>query len=160
MKSKLSLIATLLTATSLFVVPATAQDKGPHDSAIKARQGLMQLYGFSMGILGAMAKEKVPYDAAAASSAASNLLAASSMDQSAMWPAGSHNEDAANATNRALPAIWDTYPKVAEAGKSFGEAVVALNAAAGGGLDSLKGAMGDVGKGCKGCHDDFRAKRK
>lgn len=137
-----------------------ASDDGPHDKAIKARQALMQLYSFNLGILGGMAKGKIDYDAEAASVAADNLLAAVSMNQSAMWPAGSHNGDDANRKNRALPAIWDTYPKIAEASKAMDEAAAAMQAAAGNGLGELKGAMGAVGKSCKGCHDDFRAKKK
>lgn len=156
---KVKILVTLSIAVCLSAV-VSAKDKGPHDGAIKARQGLMQLYSFNMGILGAMAKGKVDYDAEAATVAAANLLAAVSMNQSAMWPPGSDSENAANGKNRALPAIWDTYPKIAEAGKSMNEAAVALNAAAGGGLDTLKEAMGPAGKSCKGCHDDFRAERK
>lgn len=155
---KSGIVATLVLALAFPLIGA-AKD-GPHDKAIKARKALMQVYSFNLGILGAMAKEKVDYDADAASAAAGNLLAAVSMDQGAMWPPGSDSETAGNAENRALPAIWDTYPKVAEAGKAMHEAATALNAAAGGGLDALKGAMGDAGKSCKGCHDDFRMKKE
>ncbi|MBX2885014.1 MAG: cytochrome c [Granulosicoccus sp.] len=150
-----SLLIALLVSASSF-----AQDKGPHDNAIKGRQALMQVYGFNMGILGAMAKEKAPYDADAAKAAANNLFLAMSMDQSAMWPQGSDNETAGNMKNRALAAIWTTYPKVAEAGKTSFAAAEELNAVAGDGLKALQSAMGGVGKGCKGCHDDFRAKKK
>lgn len=148
------LLAAIVSASSF------AQDKGPHDNAIKARQGLMQLNAFSLGILGAMAKEKVPYDADAATAAANNLFLTMSIDQSAMWPQGSDNETGGNRENRALPAIWSTYPKITEAGKAAFTAVEELNAVAGGGLQALQAAMGAAGKGCKGCHDDFRAKRK
>jgi cytochrome c556 len=156
---KVRLVA-LLTA-SLIAAPASfAKDDGPHDKAIKARQALMQLYSFNLGILSGMAKGKVDYNAEAASAAANNLLASVSMDQSAMWPPGSHNGDEANRKNRALPAIWDTYPKIVDAGKSMNEAATELQAVAGNGVDALKSAMGAAGKSCKGCHDDFRAKKK
>ncbi len=150
-----SFLLALLVATS-----SIAQDKGPHDNAIKGRQALMQLYSFNMGILGAMAKEKAPYDADAAKSAANNLVMAMSMDQSAMWPQGSDSESAGNKKNRALAKIWTTYPKISEASKASFAAAEDLNAAAGNGLDALKAAMGAAGKGCKGCHDDYRAKKK
>lgn len=159
MKSRM-FVPSLLVAIGLAFTPVFAADGGPHAKAIKARQGLMQVYGFSMGTLAAMAKEKMPYDAAVASGAAGNLLAAISMDQSLMWPEGSDSENAENATNRALPEIWSTYPKIAEKGKAMAEAATALNDAAGNGLEALQGAMGAAGKGCKGCHDDFRAEKK
>jgi len=31
---------------------------------------------------------------------------------------------------------------------------------AGNGLEALQSSIGDVGKSCKGCHDDYRAKKK
>lgn len=145
----------LFTASSVF-----AEDEGPHDKAIKARQSLMQLYSFNLGILAGMAKGKIDYDADAATAAADNLLAAVSMNQSAMWPAGSHSEDAANRKNRALEAIWTTYPKITEASKAMATAATDMQAVAGNGLDAVKGAMAAAGKGCKGCHDDFRAEKK
>ena len=76
---------------------------GPHDKAIKARQAMFQSYSFNLGILGAMAKEDRPYDAAVATEAANNLSAAANFGQSQMWPQGSDNATEGNATNRALP---------------------------------------------------------
>lgn len=153
-----------LTAIASLVVVSTvsfAQDnKGPHDDAIKARQGLMQVRGFYMGILGAMAKGKMDYDADLAALSAASLHTASAMNTSPMWPAGSDDGDPANAENRALAAIWDTFPDVAEKGKSLVAATEAMMPVAGQGLDALKDSIGDVGKACKGCHDDFRAEKK
>lgn len=147
--------AVLLVCSSLVF----AEDDGPHDKAIKARQSLMQLYSYNIGILAAMAKDKMEYNAELATEAASNLLAVNSLGQSTLWPEGSDNANPENAENRALPAIWETYPKIAEKGKALNEAVVAMAAEAGNGLDALKGNIGAVGEGCKGCHDDFRAEK-
>lgn len=155
-----AVIVTVISMVLFTTSNAFAEDDGPHDKAIKARQSLMQLYSFNLGILAGMAKGKVDYDADAATAAADNLLAAVSMNQSAMWPPGSHSEDAANRKNRALEAIWTTYPKITESGKAMATAATDMQAAAGNGLDALKGAMAAVGKGCKGCHDDYRAEKK
>ncbi|MFK7993938.1 MAG: cytochrome c [Granulosicoccus sp.] len=133
---------------------------GPFDKAIKARQAMFQIYGFNIGLLGAMAKEKMPYDAAIAAEAAANLNAAANLGQSQMWPPGSDNATAGNATNRALPALWETYPAAVEKGDALKEAAAAMAAVAGDGLGALQGAMGDLGASCKGCHDDFRAEKK
>lgn len=146
-------------ASCLIVVSAEA-DSGPHDDAIKARQALMQIYSFNTGILTAMAKEKIEYDATAASDAAANLLAAVSMKQGAIWPMGSDSETEGNRKNRALPTIWTTYPKIMEPSKAMHTAAVAMNEVAGNGLESLQGAIRDVGKSCSGCHKEFRAEKK
>ncbi|MFK7859765.1 MAG: cytochrome c [Granulosicoccus sp.] len=138
---------------------ATAAD-GPFDDAIKARQAMFQIYGFNTGLLGAMAKEKIPYDAEVAAEAAANLNAAANFGQSQMWPPGSDNATEGNATNRALPALWETYPAAVEKGDALKEAAAAMAAVAGDGLGALQGAMGDLGASCKGCHDDFRAEKK
>lgn len=132
---------------------------GPYDDAIKARQGMFQLYSFNFGILSAMAKEKVPYDAELAIEAANNLSAAANLGQSQFWPAGSDNAAEGNIATRAKPEIWETYPKITEKAEALNESVAALLPVAGNGLDALQGAVGDVGGSCKGCHDDFRARK-
>ena len=154
------LVLAITTATLSIGFIATAADKGPHDSAIKGRQAMMHTYSFNLGILGAMAKEKMGYDADLASESAANLLAAANFGQSAMWPEGSDNTNPANARTRALPEIWSTYPAVVEKGDALKKAAAVLAEQAGGGLGALQGAMGDVGSSCKGCHDDFRAEKK
>jgi len=133
---------------------------GPHDKAIKARQAMFQIYSFNSGLLGDMAKEDIPYDAEVASEAAANLVAAANLGQSQMWPQGSDNESDGNATNRALPAIWENFPDVIDKANALKESSAAVAAVAGDGLGALQGAMNDVGASCKGCHDDYRAKRR
>jgi cytochrome c556 len=97
-------------------------------AAIKARQSQMQLHAFNLGLLGAMAKQETPYDAAAASGAAT----------------------------RALPAIWASDSKIGEKGKDFVDAALAMQSAAGTDLGALQAAMGPVGKSCGGCHESYR----
>jgi len=133
---------------------------GPYDKAIKARQAMFQLYSFNIGILGAMAKGERDYDADVAREAAENLQAAANIGQSQFWPPGSDNATDGNARTRALPEIWSTFPAITEKADALKTATAALAPVAGNGLDALKGAMGDVGATCKGCHDDFRAERK
>jgi len=150
-------VAALLVALS---APLLAADEGPHDKAIKARQAMFQLYSFNIGILSSMAKGKRDYDADVAAEAAANLQAAANLGQSQFWPQGSDNETAGNARTRALPKIWTTFPEITEKSEALIKATAALAPVAGNGLDALKGAMGDVGASCKGCHDNYRAKKK
>lgn len=123
--------------------------------AVNARQHVMQLYAFNLGALGAMAKGDVEYDAAAASVAASNLAMLSSMDQSAMWPAGSDNS--MESTSRALPDIWQNFPDVGAKSMAMVQAAAAMQEAAGQDLASLRAAMGPLGGACSACHKAYRA---
>nr|WP_325249756.1 cytochrome c [Amylibacter sp.] len=141
--------AIVLTATSFAPVQA-------NEAAIKARQSLMQLYAFNLGQLGAMAKGTTEYNAEAAQAAADNLLAAASMNQMAMWPEGTDNETMAGKT-AALPAIWTTFPAIAEKSQALTDAATTMAGAAGTDLASLQGAMGAVGGSCGGCHKTYRA---
>ncbi len=133
-----------------------AQDA--NQKAIKARQGEMQLRAFNAGPLFGMAKGQVDYDAALASKLAGNLKLMLDLDNGRAWAAGSHNEAYPGETT-ALPKIWDTYPEIGEYGKKYKQAVTALAAVAGNGLDALKPAVGELGNACKGCHDEFREKK-
>jgi len=146
-------------ALSLLAGVANAEG-GPHDKAIKARQAMFQLYSFSMSTLGAMAKGKIDYDAELAAELAANLDAAANLGQSAFWPPGSDNGNSENARTRALPAIWETYPAIVEKSDALKAATAVMAENAGNGLEALQSSIGDVGKSCKGCHDDYRAKKK
>lgn len=128
------------------------------EKAVKARKGLFQVYAFNLGQLGAMAKGAVDYDADAAQVAADNLMAAVSIQGGAMWPEGSDNTGPMKGKTRAKPEGWTTWPAISKKQEALVAAVTAMQPAAGQGLDALKGAIGDVGKACKDCHEDFRAK--
>jgi len=61
--------------------------------------------------------------------------------------------------NRAKPEIWSQTAKFSAAADAMAAEVGKLEVAAkSGSLDAIKAAMGGVGKSCKACHDDFRAK--
>ena len=141
-----------------FVAPAFAAEKDPNLKLIKARQSEMQLRSFSAGPLFGMAKGQVAYDAETASKLANNLKALLELDMGRAWAKGTGNDAYAGKTT-ALPEIWSTYPEISEKGQAYAKAVNELAAVAGNGLDALKGKIGALGKGCKGCHDDFREKK-
>ncbi len=157
MKAFKTVVASLVGST---LICGVAMAEGPHDKAIKARQAMFQLYSFSSGVLGAMAKGEMDYDAKLAQEMADNLNAAANLGQSALWPMGSDNSNPDNLKNRALPKIWETFPAIAEDAQNLKDAAAVLAAEAGNGLDALRGSMGAVGKSCKGCHDQYRAKRR
>ncbi len=127
------------------------------EAEIKARQSFMQVLKFNLGILGDMAKGNREYDAKLAEGAAKNILAASLMDNSAMWPQGSDNANKElSIETKALPKIWSNFPEVVEKHTAWIEASKALSANAGQGLQKLREHIGPVGKSCQACHKRFR----
>jgi cytochrome c556 len=77
-------------------------------------------------------------------------------EQAKWFPAGSGQEAGKTA---ALPVIWSKPDEFKAAMKLFSDAAPKLNAAANSGdVGAIKTAFGDVGKTCKNCHDNFRAK--
>lgn len=153
--TKLGIIAISLT----FLAPAFAAKDDPNLKLIKARQSDMQIRSFSAGPLFGMAKGKIEYNAELASKLANNLLLLTQLDMGRAWAKGTDNS-AYKGKTTALPKIWTTYPEVSKYGKKFGTAVKELAAVAGNGLDALKSKVGPLGKSCKGCHDEFREKKK
>jgi len=150
-------ISKLLTATVLggAITAGAAFAAGPAENAIKARKAAMQLYAFNLGQLGAMAKAEAAYDAAAASAAASNLVALASLDQSALWPEGSDSLSAEN--TRALPDLWENLPDVMQKSQEMISAAEAMETAAGTDLAALQEAMKALGGACGACHKPYRA---
>lgn len=138
-------------------VPIMAAAESPEEKAVKARRGYYQLVLMNAGPLFGMAKGNIDYNADLAMTSANNLKALSSMNNANLFPAGSDNEALPGKT-RALPKIWADFPGVGEKAQAFKAAIDGLVANAGGGLDSLRGAVGPLGASCKGCHDNYRAK--
>ena len=148
-------ILTGLTIAAIGLAGAVSAQDAPFAREIKARQGIMSYRVLQLGVLGAMAKGEAEYNAEAAQKAADNLLAAATIDASMLWPKGSDN--AAHPGTNALPAIWEEGSGIGAKAKALSDAAAAMQAAAGGGLDALKAAMGPVGEACGGCHKAFRA---
>jgi cytochrome c556 len=146
---------TCLLAIGITLSATAYSANDPLKSAIKARQGEMQLREFNVGPLFGMAKGKIDYDAEMAKKLAGNLKLMLDLDNGRAWAQGSDNKNYAGKT-RALPEIWTTYPEIADYGKKYVMAVNELAAVAGDGRDALKSKIGAVGKSCKGCHDEFR----
>lgn len=154
MKLHSILLAIVIAPLSVGIVSA-ASHAPDYSAAITARQSQMRLFAFNLGTLGAMAQEKMPYDAEVAASAAANLATLTGLDTSAMWPAGSDTDNSEN--TRALPAIWQNFPDVGAKLQTLSGAAQAMAGAAGTDLASLQAAMGPLGAACGGCHKTYRA---
>jgi cytochrome c556 len=146
-------IALGLAAMTLAAGVAAAQDAV--EAAVKARKGQFEIMSQSMGVLGGMARGNIPYNAQAASAAAGNIALITKLNQSALWPAGSHNGTLKN--TRAQPNIFENVTDFTAKWETLGKRAEALQAAAGNGLDALRPAIGSVGGACQDCHEKYRA---
>ena len=143
----------ILAAIAVVGVFSTAVYAQTADRVIKYRQGIMQAQGWHMGILGGMAKGSRPYDKDVATRSAkfvSELLPMAAEG----FPPGTET----GAPTRAKPEIWKDKAKFDKYLQDAQAESVKLAAAAGNGLDALRGAIGPMGRACNNCHDDFQNK--
>lgn len=152
MNKKLLAAGLALALGAGFTVNAVAQAKP--ETLVKQRQAAMTLIGKYWGPLGGMAQGKVPYDANVVARNAGFLDALSKMPWDGFHPSTQGEKSAA------LPEIWKSEAKF-KAAQEFLQGNVAklVSTAKGGDEAAVKAALGDVGKSCGGCHNNFREKR-
>lgn len=138
-------------ALATAATPAVAQD---FENQILARKGLMRIQALNLGVLGAMARGQMPYDAELAQAAADNLVAVGQVNHLFFWPEGSDNFSTENTL--ALPTIWDNYDAFLAIFDEYSEAAVAMQAVAGTGQEALGPALGGIGRTCGTCHEDYQ----
>lgn len=126
----------------------------PFQTEIEARQGQFKLLAFNLGPLVGMARGDIEYDAATAQAAADSIAAIASLQQDRLWPAGSDTDSVSG--TRALPEIWDDTDDVMTKFEALREAALAMQEAAGTGLDGVRGQLRTLGSTCSGCHDAYR----
>jgi cytochrome c556 len=151
MKLKL-VLATVAAMTAYSAMAQNAED--PFADVVETRHGLMLQMAADLGKMGAMAKGDVPYDAALATKAASNVAAVASVLSMDQFPAGSENGKAAESYT--LPAVWENTDDFLVKIAALNEAANAMKTAAGTDLDALKAGMGGLGGACGGCHKVYR----
>ncbi|MDQ7747455.1 c-type cytochrome [Hydrogenophaga pseudoflava] len=147
---KLLASLTLAAVVSTLSVPAMAQFQKPED-AIKYRKAAMTVMAAHFGRIGAMASERVPFDAKVAAENAATVEFMSKL------PWGGFIAGSDKGETSAKPEIWTDGGKFRKASEDMMASVALLNAAAKtGNLDNLKKAFGESARTCKACHDSFR----
>lgn len=147
---KLALSAAI--GISIFSGSALAQAK-PED-AVKYRQAVMTVVKNNFGPIAGVAKGEIPFKAEIVAAKATNLVAISKMSLE-----GYDNKATAEVkTSKAKPEVWSKWADFEAGMKKFmAEAEKLEVAAKSGNLDAIKAQTGEVGKTCKGCHDNFKA---
>jgi len=155
---KLSLLAmcsTVAVSAALAQPPARSPEQEAQ-AAVDTRQGLQKVMGFEMAPLGAMLKNKQPYDAAVIARAATNIANLALMQPDVFGP----DTRKFNLKTKAREGIWtnksDFDARSNDMVKAASEA--AMVAKSGGDKDAMKKSLLAIGKGCAGCHDNFRDK--
>ncbi|MBX3606124.1 MAG: cytochrome c [Piscinibacter sp.] len=142
-----SFVLAALAATAL---PAAAQFAKPED-AIRYRKAGMTVMAAHFGRVAAMANGRIPFDAKAA---ADNAEIATFMSK---LPFAGFIDGTDKGDTRAKPEIWAEMDKFRAGASKMQEEMAKLNAVAkGGSQDAIKAAAGEVGKACKGCHDQYQ----
>lgn len=146
-------VAPILAALAVVGAFSTVVYAQTADRAIKYRQGIMGAQGWHMGVLGGMAKGTRPYDKDAA------MRSAKFVDQLIEMPLDGFGPGTERgAPTKAKPEIWQQKAKFDKNAQDAKVETAKLAAAAGNGLDALRGAIGPVGRACQNCHDDFQNK--
>jgi len=122
---------------------------------IKERQELMKSNGRSVGTVTAMLKGEKPFDAKAAADAMGEINGNIGTFVT-LFPEGTET----GGNTRAKPEIWKNKKDFEDWGAQLKEDTAKAQAAAAGGMDSVRAALAEVGKTCTGCHDDYRAPEK
>jgi cytochrome c556 len=124
--------------------------------SIETRQGLLKVLSFSMGPVGGMLRNRVPFDAAVAEKSATRIA-----QLGAILPDLFQNDTRkyTGVKTAALDGIWASQADFKSKADDLVKAANELAAAAKGGdkAATLK-AAGAVGKACGNCHDSFRVK--
>ena len=139
-------IAALLTLSATCVsTAALAAD----EDLVKYRHHLMEVAGGHLNSAVAIIKGEVPYKQDLA-------YHADSLAALAPLIAPAFETEAMTDKSHALPEIWQQWGEFEQAASKLEETTAALSTAVSGGeMAAIGAALGDVGKSCKGCHDNF-----
>ena len=152
---KILLLLPVMAMTIASGTIAHTAERDPVKKAIGARHAVMILRSWYAGPLFGMAKGDIEYDADWAGALANSLKAELDTTDRGMWPEESDYESYPD-FSRTLPEWWLDTDGAEEAEKAYASAVTQIAESAGGGLNALRSAVGDLGKSCKGCHDSYR----
>jgi cytochrome c556 len=135
----------------LLIVCGLTAPASAEDGAIGYRQKVMDAVGGTMQAMVALAKQEVSHPGHLAVHASNMGRLASVVPD--VFPAGSGGGD-----SDALPEIWTDPSGFKERLDAFTAAAAQLDTVvAGGDMGQFGPALGELGKACKGCHDEFKA---
>jgi cytochrome c556 len=139
----------LIVAVATLAGPAVADEA---ENYIKYRQAMMKAIAGHTGASSQIVRGKI--DAAGDLAMHARALAELNSDLARLFPEGSDFGE-----TQAKEAIWEDWDKFEQASKAAAEATAGFASAVDGGdPEKIAAAFREVGKSCKGCHEDFRQK--
>lgn len=145
-------------AAALLATTAAHAQMKPEDM-VEARKAGYQFMAWNMGKIKAQVIDgKEPFDQAKVAAAANAIAAIANSGMGALYSPDSVQGKAPVKT-RLKPEFFQNLEKAGQIGGQFVQAANTLaSEAASGDQARIRKAFGDVGAGCKACHDNFRAK--
>ncbi|MDF1726993.1 MAG: cytochrome c [Sulfitobacter sp.] len=122
------------------------------DATVAARHHQMQMVGYHIGLLGAVAKGEMEYSSEMVDAAAKNLANLASMERATLWVEGT--EQGVADMSRAKAEIWSNPDDFAAKFMALEEAANAMVGAAD--AAAVGAGMGPLGGACKDCHETYR----
>lgn len=151
---KRTTLLTLVTVAGLALSPLAISHLNDKELPQSYRQSWFAMIGTNFGPMVAMVKGEIPWDEQQMASLADQLAALSTLDVMRGFSAGSEK-----GTTRAKPEIWENTEDFETKMKEMKTAVNALQTVASEGTDrkAIAGGVAEVGKACKGCHDEYKS---
>ena len=135
-----------------------AQTIGKPEDQIRWRQSVMQTLGWSMGRI--KANLDGTYNKDQVIQAANTIQALANSGSGALFAPGTDTGKGWRDTN-VKPELFTNSAKLKEVGTAYNkEANEMAKVAASGDAAAVKAQFGNLGKSCKGCHDEFRKEEK
>lgn len=146
------ILNTVLCASVIIGATLSAQTfaESAAEDAIKYRQSVFTAIRWHFGSMGAMLRDKKPYDAEQFKHHATQVSALAHMPREGFIEGSDFGDTKAKAE------IWENLDDVSARFDVLIKDTAILAAAAGGDMDAVKGPFGTVAKSCKGCHDKYR----
>jgi len=137
----------------LIAAMAVGQQPDPNVQATNYRQSLMRVIAGNAGPLGAMARDRMPYNAALAEKNVTRVAFLAGMISDAFV----RDTSSADVETAAKPEIWANHAEFDRlANETRMKAEAAVTAVRGGNEAAAKSALGAIFMTCGGCHDEYR----
>lgn len=130
-----------------------AEEENPDEAAAHVRHALMELMGWNIAPLGAMAAGKQPYDGDTAAVQGRRLVALAGM----IGDAFERDTSGTGIKTHALDGIWQNPDDFASKAQAVIDAATAYAAATGNGEAAAKAAFAKLGGACKSCHEEYKS---